>query len=306
MMRLIFILVMVFMSLKVMAQTKLPSSNGHVFVPVFGLRNPQPVTNATIQIGFAETTEFNVPLVELDSGEVLGLNGDLTFITFNVATSIRIKEWISFRIRYGLTTRIGTDVKSLLSQGFTKLDAAESQWQFRILKSDKFYLSSAIGINRFEVEFLDVRGYVDDLLNGEQNSSLNRKIKSLTGEIALLGSYAFNNMIGISAEVTLETGENLDDRNIEFFWGLTGSADINLEPRFNIPIGAAFFYATNNLPEFVIEETRRANLFKYRLAYTGSDEFSIGVEFTNNTLPLNDVSSRVKTSGINLTAFMYF
>jgi len=138
-----------------LSQNKLPESNGHVFVPVIGVKNAQPVTSFASIIGFSEAADLNLQLAELDDGEIIGLTGDLIFINFGVSTSIRVKEWISFNIKYGLTTRLGTDVESLLSQGFTKLDATETSWQVKILRSQKFFFSGIVGLNRFEAEFVE-------------------------------------------------------------------------------------------------------------------------------------------------------
>jgi hypothetical protein len=304
--KVVFILLLVLPVQTLFGQNLLPELNDHVFVPIPGTKLTEPVTSVDLQVGFDESDEIEIPIIELDSGNVVGLQGDLIFVNVAVNTSIRVKEWISFRFAYGLSTRIGTDVQSLLSQGFTKLDRFEANWQIRLLQRQKFMLSTIVGFNRFEVEFLDVVGYVDDLLNGIEGTSLNNKEKALTGEVGLLASYAPTNWLGFYSEFTFESGESLRDGTFKGYWGVDLVGDINFNRVFNVPVGLAFRFSTNNLPEFVISERRRVEGFGYRIAYTGSDEFSIGISFSQSRLPLPDVPRKARTNGARISGVFFF
>ncbi|MEM9329335.1 MAG: hypothetical protein AAGA85_26985, partial [Bacteroidota bacterium] len=268
------------------SQSKLPSSADHTFVPQDAIKNPQPVSFFSMLVGLDQSDDINFLSADLPVVGPLRLSGEVLFADIGVKASIKLKDWVAFRLNYNVAVRVGTDVQSLLVQGINSITTYESLWQIRFLHLPRVSLAGTFGFNRIDADIVDVAGYVASIVDGVPDPSVNRKIRSLTGEVGLLGSYAINSVMGVLIETDMEIGDHVGVETPRLFWSAKASIDANFNERYNFPLGAAVTVGSTTLPEFVVPARRQAIVSSVRLAYMGSPVFNLGITITNSRFPL--------------------
>ncbi len=289
-----------------LGQSKLPTLGDHVFVPQDAIKNPQPVSFFSMTVGLQESDDFPI---DIGIPSLIGagqLNGEIVFADIGVKASVRLKDWISWRVSYNAVVRVGTDIPSVLVQGINSIAAYESLWQIRVLHLPKFTMATTFGFNRIDGDFVDIAGLVESIRNGDPNPSANKKVRSLTGEVGLSSAYAVNSVIGIMLEGDVEIGDHVDVQNARVFWRAAASIDFNFNERYNFPLGIAVTGHSTTLPEFVVPTRRQAFGALLRFAYTGSDVFAIGLATGNSWFPLERVDDRTTFTGFQLNGRFFF
>ncbi len=288
------------------SQTKLPTSADHVFVPQDVIKNAQPTSFFSMVVGLQESED--VPLLNSDLPIIgpVDLEGEVLFVDFGIKASVKLKDWIAWRISYSAAVRAGTDVQSILFQGINSLTTFESLWQLRVWRTQKMTLSGTFGFNRIDGDFVDIAGYIESIRDGIPDPSVTRKVRSLTGEVGLLGSYAVNSVIGILFEGEVEIGDHVGVETARVFWSGRLGVDFNFNERYNFPLGIAVAGLSTTLPEFVVPVRRQAIAASVRFAYTGSDVFSISVATSNSWFPLENVDDRTTFRGFQLSGRFFF
>lgn len=283
----------------------IPTINNHRFIGSNFIRNPFINTSFNISMGFANTQKIAYPL--LDSGDTLffGIDSELLFLNGDVQYRQKIKDWLAMHIELGYAARLGTDGGSIFFQGINTLSDFKIGWLFKLVRSERMLISGSVEVRNNEAVFISIGKLLEDLIMNNPNPSLTKTVPALNVGMGAELAYGINDMWGILADVKIGYGETLERGNARLVYQAGVSLDFDLYGRTDVPIGSVLTIITSNLPEFVWSEDRQIESISWKIAYTGSEDFNMGLEFFEARIPLEGLSDKATTRGAVL-AFRYY
>ncbi len=288
------ILWLVLFSGKVYAQeseNKIPELHGHSFVYMSNLKYPFAKTIFTSNLGIGSANNLSYNIRDINGQPIIGVKGSLTFAHLSFDYQQRIRDWIALYLYGGLSARLGSDVFSLLSQGINTVSSFRIGWLIRISKGEKYALSGTIGLNNSSGTFINIKRFVQDIINQVPNPSITTDAPILLGDFGLQFAYAFNQVIGLNLDGGLSFGESFDRKDADLRYAMKGAFDFNFI-KYRVPIGLVLGYTLASQPELVYTDKGTAHIFGFKLSYTGTKDFLIGLEASQMNIPLEDVDQK--------------
>lgn len=285
---------------------KTPSLKTHQFIPISGIHLPNTGTKLGTYIGGGKTVNFTLPLLELENGHVIGLKGDILFVDALINYQQRVRDWLAVYVRYHKAARLGTEVQSVLAQGYNSINSFEIGWKFKLLEYDEFMLSTSIEMQNHSGQFTNILGYVKDLINNHPDPSITEKIPVITGGGGIHMAYGINDLFGVAFVTEVAYGETYTrgENGVRFNSGL--AFDVNFKERFSIPVGLAVASYLTSQPELVYVDKSMAKLLVFKLAYTGASDFSLGLEWSVMKSPMPNVENEPMVQMVGLSSRYYF
>jgi len=283
-----------------------PSIGGHVFTPVTYSKTPFTNTYFSILTGFGQTTNLVHQLDSIGNYQPRGLSGEVTFINMSFTYNQQVREWLAAYITFSLSTRVGTELQSLLAQGINTLTSFEIGWNIKLIEREKFTFSTAIELHNSEGSFISISKYFQELFNNNPDPSMKETIPVLTFGTGFRFAYGLSDLIGFRASADLAYGESYTRGENSFTYGADGGIDIDFCPRYSLPLGMMLHYSISTLPNLVYVEDGRVQITKAKLAYTRSTEFSLGVEYAYVKIPLPNLDKNTSLNSLSLTIRFYF
>jgi len=283
-----------------------PSIGGHIFTPVTYSKTPFTNSYFSILTGYGQTSGL---VHQLDSiGDYLprGLGGEVTFINMSFSYNQQVREWLAAYISFNLSTRVGTELQSLLAQGITTLTSFEIGWNIKLLEREKYILSTVINLQNSQGSIINISKYFKELINNHPDPSIHETIPVLTFGTGFRFAYGSSDLIGFKASTDLAYGETYTRGEYGFSFAADGGIDIDFYPRYSLPFGTMLYYGISSMPDFVYVDGGRAHMIKAKLAYTRSTEFSLGVEYTYMKVPLLHLDENASVNSLSLTMRFYF
>lgn len=288
------------------SKIKLPMLNEHTFIPI-SLANPA-FTNTyfSTYMGVGNTIDFRYPLFELPNGQYITLKGDVSFIDLNLKYQYQIQEWLSFYMRTKVAARVGTEVQTILSQGINTLTTFDLGWQFHLFKTKKLKMTGIFEMQSHNGNFINVWGFVQDIINQEPNPSLTNQIPLIVGATGLRMAYGINDLFGLRFDSKLSWGESFIRTETAFKYSFNTVFDVDFNKRFDVPIGLAASVMFTTQPDIVYVENKIGRLFIFKIAYTAATDFSVGLEYSIIKIPLNYASEVPMIVNFAFVAQYYF
>ena len=304
---LMFALLLLSMGLKAQESSQnIPFLNGHSFVPLTTIGTP--FTNSFFHsgIGVATSSTVDYPLFELDGETIYGEIGGLALIQLEFSYQQQIKDWLAFNINPNFSSRIGTDVTTLLAQGVSSVSGLDMQWVIKLMRDKKRMLSGTVTVSNYNGTFINIAGFVDDIINNRPNPSISESIPVVNSGIGLRYAYGINDLFGFHLSGDISYGEGFSRSDPGFSYKVGGSFEMNIAERSKAPLGFAVWYLISTHPENVYIEKRATQLFGTKVAYMGTSDFVLGIEFTYVNLPVSAIEKRIGLFGALLTTRYYF
>lgn len=303
------IIVLLFISIVLHAQDgtqNLPSLNNHTFIPSSIIGSP--FTNSYFRsgIGIASSSTINYPLFELDGETIYGELGGLLMVQMGVSYQQKVKDWIAFNIEVGLSARVGTDITTLLARGVNSVTGMEMNWVIKLMQNERQMLSGTVSVSNYSGTFISIAGFVEDIINNNPNPSLSKSIPVVNSGIGLRYAYGINDLFGFHFTGNLSYGEGFSRSDAGFSYKIGGSLEMNIAERSKAPLGFVLWFLRSTQPENVYNETDPTQLFGMKIAYTGTSDFSIGIEFTYVILPVSVIDEKLGLFGGLITTRYYF
>jgi len=283
-----------------------PYLNGHYFVSTMNIPGAFIKSHFGMNIGVASTTGFQDKILVIDDQEIIALKGSLIFADLNFDYRQKIKDWIAFNARVGVTARIGTEVQSLLSQGINTVSSFSLGWSIRLLERDKYLLSGNISVNNFGVSYIDIKGFVEDFVKDSTLTSISRNVPILNGGFGLQFAYGINDLIGFQAHASALYGDSFERGATDIIYHMGGAVDFNLATTTRVPLGFSLGFIASSLPDIVQVKGKSATNFNFKLAFMGSEHYDFGLEVSSINVPLPDVEDKVRSTGVFITSKYYF
>jgi hypothetical protein len=218
----------------------------------------------------------------------------------------RFTPWLSLYFNTKMLGRFGTNAFTLLYDGINTIYGGDIGWHIRLMQTERFILSSSIFVENLEGSFINVKQFVDDVVNDVPYAAIIKDTPALRSGLSLESAYAFNATWGLQGEVTVNYGESFvrDKSKVTVFGGLFG--DVDLYPKHHFPMGFGLGYMLGSRPELSMGSNGVLSMFVAKFSYTGSSDFDLGLEYITYKVKLNDRLDNTLISRMTLILRFYF
>jgi len=282
---------------------KKPSVGNHFFTPITYSNLPLTNTYFSTFTGIGNTTGL---VSELGNLPFQGLSGEVTFIEMGFAYQQRVRDWLAAYMELNISARVGTELQSILTQGFNTITSFNVGWHIRLWEGKKDRLSGVIELQNNKGSFVNLLGFVQDIINEQPNPSLNETVPLLVFASGLRYAYALNETIGFKAAAALAYGETYTRGQYGFSFDGGAGVDFNFYPKYAVPVGLVFIYDITSMPGLVYVEGEKSQMIQGKLAYTKASDFSLGIELTLARYPFLNQEKPVTLRTAALSARYYF
>jgi len=287
-------------------QGQKPTLNDHTFVPVSFMTSPFVNSRLTMPIGIGSTANFVFDIENPALDTLEGLNGEVLFANLGIMYAQKLQDWINFYLRVGLTARLGTNFESILSQGFNTVINVKIGSMIKLYESKKTMLSLSVEVKNYNANFVNIKGFVEDVIGGAPDPQIVRAIPALTAGGGLHFAWGINDLFGVRVEGLYAYGETFTRGQSGGRYSLKTGLDVDFNKRFQVPLGLAFTYIVTTEPEIVYVDDRSGRMFFWKLAYTGRKDFDLGIESGVMTLPFENVQEKPKVTMVSFTMSYFF
>ncbi len=283
-----------------------PSLNNHEFSPVSTTSLPFVNTYFSTIMGYGSTLNFSDDWLEIDGEPVLGLAGTITFLDMRLAYHQRVRNWMAAYIHLGIAARVGTEAQSLLAQGLTTIENFEIGWKFKLFEGEKSAFSAIVELKKNNGRFVNILGYVQDVLDSIQPASITQNIPVLSMGTGLQFAYGFSEVVGIYGQFEISYGETYIRGRNGYSFVTGGALSLDFYPRYKLPIGLVFNYTITSQPELVYVAGKIAQIFMGKIMYSKHSDFALGLEFSLMKVPLLNDPSDPTVRWTALSTWYYF
>jgi hypothetical protein len=260
-----------------------PEKNAHVFVPTGFIPDAFVDTELSIGLGYSHSIETDIPIFGPGGQQIGAVKGDLLFLTGGAEFNCALRDWIGFMLRFNALARSGGNTASIFASGLSAASGFGAGWEFRLAESDRSMFSGSVSVDRTSVTLIDVAAFVADPEFG-----LSRTVTPLVGTAHARYAYGLNDLIGLSAFGGVGFGENpREGYDSDWFWKLGGVASINLNQRYDVPLGFALGLRTSSYPVTVENADGNAWAGLVSIAYMGRPDFSLILDTVYERVPID-------------------
>ena len=293
-------------------ELRIPHLNGHQFTTNTLTGDPFVNTYIRNTLGIGQSLDLFVPIIEIgDPPEhVLGLKGDLLKAILEFEYQQAVKDWVAFRVQVRVLGRLGTGAQSLLATGVTANTGFEFGWLFKLAEGEKTALSGTLNLWNNSVTVIDFLGFVDDVVNPPPpplTPSLVKTVPTTRGGGGLRYAWAASDLVGFIFKGETGMGESVDRSDgDEWFFNLAAAADFDLKTKTDVPLGLALGYKFDTFPEGGEEFVDAMHDLVFRIAYTGTTDFLLSLDFTYGRINFKDTTEASKFTATLINLRYYF
>jgi len=283
------------------------SLNGHKFIPSARLFDPFIVTYVRNNTGVGSAMDVVSRVEDLEGGTV-ELVGDVTFLGIGFGYQQRLADWVAAYIDVGGGGRFGTAVESIVSTGLNAYVDFKLGAKFRLWHNQRFYLSANLDYANTGVSSVNVLNWVRNVVDSGELTDSTLVTSGSTGSArgGLNLAYSPAPWLGLTGVTFFGLGNAVGDLDSEFAFEGSIAADIDFGAISKVPIGLLLAFNSNSFTQEGGDITESIDSFIWGIFYTGRDDFSIGLEFQNATLPLRGEQESIRSSEMSINLRYWF
>ena len=285
-------------------QRIVPVLGSHRFMPNSIVKDPFINTYIRNSVGIGQALDLEIPIIEIGDSTVLGLRGDLVFVSLDFEYHQAVKDWLAVWGRFNILARLGNDTQALLSQGITAVTGFEVGWLFKLMKKDNTMLSLSLSLENGDATIINLLDYIQKIIEGDYtfNNSLVDNVQSLRGGSGLRFAWAVSKLFGFYATGELLYGQSAEVRgDSEFFYSFGGVLDFDLRAVSDLPFGVLVGYKQTSIQSSGDKTIGDLSTFFFRIGYNNPNDLSIGIESSVNKIPVQSLDQALNAG---LTKFM--
>jgi hypothetical protein len=283
---------------------------GHTFVLATYIRDPFVRTYLRTGLGFGMTPALEPPPVVIDGVSVEGLKGSLLFAIMAFDYQHAIRDWLAVRAALKVVGRLANETRPLLAQGVTLYGEFELGWLFRVMQSERTFLSASLEIRNSSLTDVYLQRFIEGVIDSGGISRGNHLVEvtpALQGGGGLHMAYAFSDLVGLTANASLYYGESSDRSKGEGWSYLVRAAvDFNLSSTGGPPLGFAVGASTGSPVDVSGMGDATTQTFFGRIGYTGSREFALGLDLAYDLVPIRNAESKQGFMSALIDIRLYF
>ena len=280
-----------------------PTLNNHIFTPITYSNLPFTNSYFSTHTGIGTTSGL---VSEIDDLPFRGLAGEVSFVEMGFAYQQRVRDRLAGYINLTISARVGTDFQSMIAQGFSAITSFDIGWHIKVLERKKSLLSMVLELQNHKGSFVNVLGFVKDIINDLPNPSLNEKVPVLAFASGLRFAYALNETVGFKGSAMLSYGETYTRGAYGIAFDGGAGIDLDFYPHFFVPIGLVITYDITSMPDFVYVEGEKSQMIQAKIAYSKASDFSLGIEIAYMKYPFINQARPVTAMSAALAARYYF
>jgi hypothetical protein len=285
------------------------SLNDHWFIPSGRLTDPFVTTHVRSRVAAGFASRFKSPYIVV-SGDTLGqLGGDLAFFGLDFEYQQNLFHMASLRLSLEGNARAGTSGSTMLANGVTSLYGLELEGKARILRRSKLELTGVAGLSRkdaFDINLIRFAKGILDSGEAETGELVEQSdIQRYYAGPAM--AYAVKPWLGFTGYAFFGSAKPFDRESVDHFLfrgAITGQVDFGKLS--SIPVGLAIGYDMDSFPEAADSRIEGIPTWTIQVAYTGRQDFSLGLEVANSKLEISDSESAFHSTVININMRYYF
>lgn len=289
---------------------RLPYLNGHTYIASATMpETPFITTYFRNSTGIGRAIGLDIPIYNSRGEGITFVDGDLTYMLLEISYQQALNDWLAVRLSGLGVGRVGLNAESVLSKGITGVGAVELAGLVRILNKDKFILSGAFSVRHNKLVGVDIIGFAKSIIDTGiiDESKLLLRIPSWRIKGGLRFAYAINDLLGFIVSTDLGRGDNLEGKDqSDTVFDIGGLVSLDLNTRTKLPIGLLLGYGHTSYPESSGDIVENAGVASFRIAYTGSREFSLGLEFAFASAPLKGFDESLSYAATYINLQYYF
>jgi len=292
---------------------RIPRLGGHRFTPNTVTDDPFIKTYIRNSLGIGQAVDLFIPLLEIgDPPErVIGLKGDLLKAILEFEYQQAVKDWVAFRVKVKVMGRLGTGAQSLLATGVTANTGFEFGWMFKLAQGEKTALSGTVDVRNNSVTVVDFLGFVEGIVNPPspplKRPSLVKSIPLTRGGGGLRYAWAASDLTGFNFKGETGMGESVDRSQADqWFVNFAAAADFDLKAKTVVPLGLVIAYQVDSFPEGGEELVDVKHDLAFRIAYTGTTDFLLSLDFVYNWFNVIGSNDTVRFNAVLLNLRYYF
>ena len=280
--------------------------NGHTFLDYSQSNNAFITTSLMINVGVGSTSTITIPPIDINGVSTPAINGTIMFAETGINYQQRFTPWLSLNINAIMVGRFGVNAFSLLFDGVNTISGGSIGWRIRMIRTKKLILTTGVFVKNLNGNFINIKQFVNDAIDGDPNASIVKNTPAMAEGINFEGTYAINETWGLQAATQWAYGESFV-RGKESFTSKTsflGEADFY--PKHKLPLGIGLGYMLSSVPEISMEGGDYLSLGILKLAYTGSTDFDLGVEYLTYKMKLSNRLKNPLVTQLILSLKFYF
>lgn len=292
-------------------EVNLPVLHNHKFIVNSNVRSPFIKTYFSNTLGVGTALNLQVPILDIDGEPAIGLRGDLYFIGLNFEYQYAVNNWLGVFFDFGILSRVGDGAQAILAQGINATTAFELGWLMKVFESKRTLLSASVNLWNNSGTIINIYDYLKRIIDEGEIAPDNQLV--ITRNFVQLGAglrfaWTVSDLVGINALSEFAYGESVDRRDEhELFYNLALSSDIDLLKISKVPIGFALGIKLNSfLTGSDTSIKGKVTSIFLKTAYTGEDDFLIGVDFLWRKMPLAQSDQTLYGGSLVLNVDYYF
>jgi len=282
---------------------------GHRFIPSGRLPDPFVTTHARFRTagGLADgfQAKYNVPVVDT----VKTTSGDIAFFGLDFEYQQNLWERTAVRLSLEGNARVGVDNQSLLASGLSSTYGMELEAKYRILRYSQMVLTAHAVLTDKSLYGLDplqfAQGIAEDGFDDNDKLVVEGDLNRLV--FGPSAAWAPKTWLGFTGHIFAGPADPFDsstDTKTAFRGGLTG--DVDFKSLGWWPIGILGGYDSDSFPEADNDVVEGVHSFTFAAAFTGRDDFSIGLEVTHSSIKQKDLTDKFGSTIFSLNSRYYF
>jgi hypothetical protein len=282
---------------------------GHHFIPSGRLPDPFVTTHARFRTAGGLAVGFQSIYKVPGEDSIRVTEGDVGFFGLDFEYQQNLFERASARMSLEGNARVGVDGESILASGLSSTYGLELEGKYRFLRRERFLLTGHAIFSRKNLFGLTPLRWAEDILeNGYDKDDkllaegqLSRVVFGPGAAWAPRPGLGFTGHVLVGPADPFESGTPDDTA---FRYGVT--ADVDLKEFAWFPIGLMGGYDYDSLPEVDNELVEGVHSGTFQIAYTGRDDFSIGLEITYGDIKQRDFPDEFSSTLFSINSRYYF
>lgn len=287
-------------------KSKVSELNGHRFLGASHFKGSFVNTSLQANLGFGMTSLIKIPGIQVGDYKILNFQGQIIFFNMHVEYQQRFTPWLAMYVTFDMNGRVGGDMSTILADGVNTMNGGEIGWLIRLKQSKKVNLSASINVQNLTGNFINVVEYFEEIIDENPYPSVIKKVPAMSIEGGILGAWAINPTFGLQFHGELGYGETFERSETAAYYAAGFSMEADLMPKSNVPLGFALGYSISNAPEIVMDNDGFSNLINAKIAYTGSHDFELGLQYTVYNIHINSVDDDTFINNVLLVLKFYF
>jgi hypothetical protein len=284
--------------------------SGHTFIPSSFIRDPFIRTYFRTGLGFGSTLDFTQPVPTVNGKPLLGPTGDLLFALLDVEYQYTVRPWLAVRGRLSVIGRMADETPALISQGVTLATGFDLGWLFRVTSSERFAASGSLGVKNTATTDVYLQRFIEGIIdNGEilPGNKLVLTTPTLRGSAGVHGAYVLSHLTGLTVSGIVDYGESTDRGKTDgWYYSVSVALDFNMHADGGTPIGFVIGGRTGSAPDIQAADSRTSQAIFGRIAYTGAEEFALGLDLGYQFIPVRDLAEKQNFLSAVVDIRLYF